>query len=67
MPDAVKHADNAVLATEFRDLFRESPSNCVAWAKGAVPLDRTIKPLYPEAAKDLFLIRLERLTGGRAV
>lgn len=61
MPSAVKTADNMVLATEFRDLFHESPDTCVRWA-GAEPMDLVITPLSPEAAKDLFLRRFNQLT-----
>ncbi len=60
MPPEVKIADNVVLATEFRDVCGRAPEQCVAWS-GAQPMDRIIKPLCPEVAKDLFLVRFEKL------
>jgi hypothetical protein len=61
MPSRVKTADDIVLATEFRDLFDEPISNCIRWAS-ALPMERLITPLSPQAAKDLFLLRFEELT-----
>ena len=61
MPSLVKAADNTVLATEFRDLFDEPISNCIRWA-GAEPMRRSITPVRPDAARDLFLLRFEELT-----
>ena len=60
MPAEVVTADNVVLATELRDVCHETHQHCVSWA-GAEPMDRRIKPLCPEVAKDLFLVRFEKL------
>jgi hypothetical protein len=60
MPPEVAAADNVVLATELRDVCHHTPEVCVSWS-GAQPMDRIIKPLPPEAAKDLFLVRFEKL------
>jgi hypothetical protein len=62
MPAEVAAADNVVLATELRDVCHHPPEICVAWS-GAQPMDRIIKPLCPEVAKDLFLVRYEKLAG----
>ena len=66
MPRAVRRADNIALATEFRDLYGESIPNCIAWSKGAQPMESTIRPVCPEVAKDLFLVRYEKLSGDPA-
>jgi hypothetical protein len=60
MPPEVAAADNVVLATELRDVCHHTPEVCVSWS-GAQPMDRRIKPLCPEVAKDLFLVRFEKL------
>lgn len=64
MPPLVKAADNAVLAAELRDLLHQPLATCVLWA-GAQPMKRTIKPHCPEAAKDIFLVRFEKLVSAR--
>jgi 5'-deoxynucleotidase YfbR-like HD superfamily hydrolase len=66
MPKLVKWADNVVLATEFRDLYQESYSNCMAWSGGLRPARLTIRPLAVEQARDLFLARFDKLYGERA-
>jgi uncharacterized protein len=60
MPAEVAAADNVVLATEFRDVCHHPPEICAAWS-GAQPMARYIKPLCPEVARDLFLVRFEKL------
>ena len=61
MPPEVAAADNVVLATELRDVCHHMPAICVSWS-GAQPMEgRTSRPLPPEAAKDLFLVRFEQL------
>jgi glycolate oxidase iron-sulfur subunit len=54
------------MCPEFRDLHGEFVPNCITWAKGAQPTDATITPVCPEVAKDLFLVRYERLSGRAA-
>jgi len=60
MPEEVRDADDVVLATELRDLWQEPPANCLSWA-GAEPMEQRIRPWCPEVAKDLFMVRFERL------
>lgn len=61
MPWVVKCADNVALATEFRDLHGESLENCAAWANALPMGNRSIKPLRPEAARNLFMARFESI------
>lgn len=58
MPDAVRHADEVLLATEARDLMATPPE---PWKLNAAPLIETIEPLPPVHARDLFLQRFEEL------
>jgi len=65
MPPEVAAADNIVLATELRDVCHETPEHCVSWS-GAQPMDRRIRPLCAEVAKDLFLVRFEKVASRMA-
>lgn len=56
--NAVKLADNKALATEARDLMGEPPE---PWVTLPPPDPRRIVPLSSEAAKELFLTRLNEL------
>jgi hypothetical protein len=61
-PRSLKHADNVALMTERRDLMCTPPGE---WGEGleAVPCDdRTIHPMCPEEARQLFLDRFIGLT-----
>jgi hypothetical protein len=60
MPPEVAGADNVVLATELRDVCGYADSTCVSWS-GAEPMESRINPMCPEAARDLFLVRFEKL------
>ena len=61
LPACVKFADLVALRTEQRDLMLDA----VGWhaTQGIDPLDRTIEPLLPAAARELFLARFNELTG----
>lgn len=61
-PDAIKHLDLRMLATERRDLMRWSGEDW-AWTKGAEPFDFEIIPWSPEAAARAFLTRYKELAG----
>jgi len=65
MPPEVVGADNIVLSTELRDVCGRTPEECVSWS-GAQPMAWRIKPYCPEVAKDLFLVRFEKLAGKAA-
>lgn len=59
MPASVHHADNALLATEARDLMKRP---LVPWEGLNVPaLDARIRPWSPEKAKASFLQRFSEL------
>lgn len=62
IPAAVKHADMILLATERRDLM---PTHSAPWAclDGIEPLERTIAPLSPDEAKELWMECFEELGG----
>jgi hypothetical protein len=60
MPAAVHAADNALLATEQRDLMVPAPA---PWGIPAAPLPERIEPLPWEAAERAFLDRFAELTG----
>ena len=59
--DAIKHADLIVLATERRDLM---PMDTSDWSSIAniTPMNRTIKPMSPEAASAQFMEMFFTLT-----
>lgn len=59
MPDAVKRADNALLATEARDLMPKREVKEWAWLPE--PLGLIIVPWTPEKAKAAFLARANEL------
>jgi len=65
MPPEVMGADGIVLATELRDVCDRTPVECSCWS-GAQPMDRRIKPWCPEVARDLFLVRFEKLANKAA-
>lgn len=55
---SVVSADDALLATEKRDLMGAGPSD---WGLDAIPLPEEIEPLDPAAAEEAFLIRYAEL------
>lgn len=59
--DAIKHADLVILATERRDLM---PMDTSDWSSIAniTPMNRTIKPMSPEAASAQFMEMFFTLT-----
>lgn len=59
MPAAVAWADDALLATEMRELMRPPPA---PWGLQVQPLELAITPLPPEQAEVLFLQRFAELT-----
>lgn len=59
-PAAVRAADEALLATEARDLMGTPPAD---WRLAAVPLPERIAPLAPAAAELAFLARFHELKG----
>lgn len=62
MPETVSWADEALLATEARDLM---PQDSVEkWSLNELPLDRRIEPWTPRYAKEQFLSRFYSLTEG---
>jgi len=64
MPEAVRHADNRLLATEARDLMAPPPE---PWNLGVEPLDGRIVPWPAAEAERRFLERFGELeaTAGR--
>ena len=60
MPESIKHADLVMLATESRDLMSAPPYRWLT-TEGITPLEQTIKPLLPIAAKASFLSRFKQL------
>jgi hypothetical protein len=60
-PEEVKAADMISMATEKRDLVLHDPNPwpCLA---GVAPIPSTVKGLYPDPARDLFLETFDRLT-----
>ncbi len=60
MPAQVKEADNAVLATEFRDLYHDALL-CAQHSGGRGPLTTTIHPWSSDHAEDVFLAEFENL------
>lgn len=58
-PPEIKHADNIVLATEYRDLMVEPGS----WGELPAPLESRIVPWSPGVAEDAFLTRFLQVTG----
>lgn len=60
----VKHADLVALATERRDLMFPT-DECWPVLKGIVPDKQLICPMYPAAARSVFLTRFECLMRGR--
>lgn len=62
LPECVKRADLVALRTEQRDLMRDITSG-EGWTstEGIEPLDRTIEPLLPAAAREQFLARFGEL------
>jgi hypothetical protein len=61
MPDPVRRADNALLATELRDLMGPPPE---PWPLRAAPLPGRIVPLGPAEAEAAFLARYRGLSRG---
>jgi Predicted hydrolases of HD superfamily len=59
LPPEIKHADNAALMAERRDLFAPSPFN---WSIVEKPLRTRIFPLHPDDAKRFFLNEYYKLT-----
>ena len=59
MPSQVKYADDALLATEQRDVMAPPPD---AWHLPAPPLPDRIEPMPPQVAERAFLERFDRLT-----
>lgn len=62
MPAAVAWADDALLATEMRDLMRPPPAS---WGLAAEPLALVVEPVAPDLAEALFLARFAQLTAPR--
>lgn len=60
MPESVHHADRVLLATEKRDLMAPCPVPW-AWIDGIEPLKKTIYPMLPWWAEQLFLARFREL------
>ena len=60
--DAVRRADDQLLATEMRDLMTPAPE---PWPLREAPLPGRIVPLGPEEAERAFLARFEELAAGR--
>ncbi len=60
LPDAVRAADDALLATELRDLMAPPPE---PWALRAEPLPGRIEPWSPAEAERAFLARFAELAG----
>lgn len=58
-PADVKRADDALLATEKRDLMGPEPAS---WELAAAPLPERIVPLPPARARAAFLARFAELT-----
>ena len=58
----IKEADIILLATEKRDLLKES-TNEWPMLKGVVPLTKVIRPMSPPEATYSFLFRFAELTG----
>jgi len=63
MPEAVRAADDALLATEARDLMAPPPCS---WQLPAEPLAERIVPVSAERAEELFLGRHRELWAGAA-
>jgi hypothetical protein len=61
MPPEVKQADDALLATEMRDLMAPPPED---WKLRETPLEGRIEPWAAEEAERAFLARYRELTGG---
>lgn len=61
MPPEVRFADDALLATEQRDVMAPPPD---AWHLPAPPLADRIEPMTPDAAELAFLRRFEELKRG---
>lgn len=64
LPECVKRADLVALRTEQRDLMLGVTTG-EGWTRtdGIDPLQRTIEPLLPAAAREQFLARFNELTG----
>jgi hypothetical protein len=60
MPEAVRHADDVLLATEMRDLLGPPPA---PWPLSASPRTETIVPLTAREAEQAFLARHRELCG----
>ncbi|RJG00092.1 metal-dependent phosphohydrolase [Noviherbaspirillum saxi] len=62
LPDAVKHVDMVMLATERRDLM---PDDGASWhcLDGVHPMDARIQPVDHEAAYQMFINRYVELLG----
>jgi uncharacterized protein len=60
--DAVRWADDVLLATEMRDLMTPAPE---PWPLREAPTPERVVPLAPLEAERLFLARFEELTAAR--
>jgi len=58
MPEAVRHADEVLLATEGRDVMGPAPQ---PWLLEALPLQAKIEPVTAERAEQMFLERFAEL------
>lgn len=63
MPDAVKEADNILLANEIRQLMPPAPEVYDGWEKYPEIRTGALNHLPPEAAKELFMNRYNDLGG----
>ncbi len=63
LPEAVKHADNVMLATERRDLMSAVPE---PWDWPPEPSPWRVKAWSPEQAEDVMRRRFTELTAGRS-
>ena len=62
LPSEVQRADNAILATEFRDLRGYATEKASEYAGGVHPRATIgIRPYCPEVAEDVFLSRYQQL------
>lgn len=62
-PDAVKHADLIMLATEKRDLMTHTSGDLWTLLEGINPMPAIIKPWPPKVAREMFLQRFHSLWG----
>jgi uncharacterized protein len=60
LPPEIKHADNVALITERRDLL-EKQRKWGDWSKAYAPLPDIIRPVGPNLAETMFMIRFQQL------